>query len=99
MEIPVFVPKAVHYPAAGKNQILVSGEVDGELRNAPLIEDAELAGFYREAEQTRAESIDAANKICAAKREALDKKAFELAVALFIEAHTPKKTKEPLKDE
>lgn len=89
MPIPTFVPKAVHYPVAGKNEILVSGEVDGEVRNAPLIEDAELAQKYRDAEATKAAAIKVATDDCTKTRTALDEIAQGKAVELFIEAHTP----------
>lgn len=99
--MPTFIPKAVHFPAAGKNEILVSGEVDGEVRNAPIITDEGLADEYRAADATRDASIktqheviEAANvaigkvvKKHAEVRAEIDKRVMPLAVEAFDALH------------
>lgn len=81
-----FTPKAVIYPAAGKDEILVVGDVSGEIRNAPLIHDPELAARFRMAAAARGDAIKAANTTYDAERVLLEKEAMNIAVMRYNEA-------------
>lgn len=86
--MPEFIPKTVIYPAAGKHEILVAGEVDGELRNI-TVTDENLAAEYRALEAAHNQIVADAIKDRDAARANLDTQASNLAVAKFVNDNTP----------
>lgn len=82
----MFEPKSAIYPAGGKNEILVAGEVEGELRNV-TVTDEDLAHDFRVAAKVRDQSIAQANEQYATARASLVKRASALAVIQFNAQH------------
>lgn len=95
-----FTPKSVIYPAAGRNEILVTGTVpdedgDGveELRNV-TITNREIAAQYRTVDEVCMQAQKQAAEARIAARAELDEQVFALALEKYTKDNTPRPVEE-----